>query len=510
MTTEENTTTKPHRIAWRWWLVLLIALAVRGWGLDSQSLTMDEWFELDLAHHPVQRIVSEGDGFPPLYNLTLKAVIGLFGDPAARWLSVAFSMLALPLIMDIGRRLGNQQTGWIAGAIYAVMPISVWHGQQARAYALMILAAAISLWFVVRILDGGSAAKKNWWGLASGLTLGMYSHYFFVFCALYLMSVLVFCLGRQCLRPLAVTGMLVVVACWPWLYFLPPDMAAQLSWPATSGLSVAKLGYTYFSLISGYTLGPSLRELHTLPVTEAFRSVLPWLLTTAVGICLLLAGADAPLRRGRWMIFLLTAPLIVGLTGTISGVGFLSRHVAWCSLPLAVCLALWCSHIRWPRLTGSGGVVLLLLCAVAIFNRQTVDTYRNAAINEVAVWLEQSPPRPTIVVSGYMAPVLGYYLADDWDSDYGPEIERSFSGDWTLWRLGHRSLPDERRARFSLVLNQISPGLDVWLVYSRAFHEDNGGHLLAEFKKRCRGQLVAEFAGARVYGGTSPDVTTSQ
>ena len=63
----------------------------------------------------------------------------------------------------------------------------------------------------------------------------------------------------------------------PLLALIGPDLALQAGYPGQTGFGVAQWGYTYFSFLSGFTLGPSMRDLHTLSAVDAARQSLPWL-----------------------------------------------------------------------------------------------------------------------------------------------------------------------------------------------------------------------------------------
>ncbi len=52
-------------------LILLIAVGLRVWGLQGQSLTMDEVAEIEIAKGSLGEILLAKDGFPPLYHVLL-------------------------------------------------------------------------------------------------------------------------------------------------------------------------------------------------------------------------------------------------------------------------------------------------------------------------------------------------------------------------------------------------------------------------------------------------------
>jgi 4-amino-4-deoxy-L-arabinose transferase-like glycosyltransferase len=483
---------------WPWLGIFVVAVALRVWGIYVQSISMDEWFEINLAHHSVQRILHEGDGFPPFYNVTLHNITKLFGDGGARWFSVVLSLLSIPVVASMGRQLGGKEAGFWAAALIAIMPLNIWHAQESRAYSLMLFASALCLLFMTRLVDDVNN-RRDWFCFAASVTLGIYSHYFFVFLPIALGCIILWRHGLRGLLPLCVTAAGVIVASMPMLIYLRSDLEMQMAWPDKSNFGIASLGYTYFSYLSGYTLGPSTRELHELPVSDALMSVLPWLAVGTLACLLLFAGTAKPLARTKYLLVILVAPIAVGLVGHLTQVGYHGRYVSWGHLALAACFGLWMAERARPKLSWLGLGILLLLFVTAITNRQLDDRYRNADIRDVAHWLAESPPQPIVVVSGYMAPVLRYYLADEWDAEVTGALECYSSADWNIWRV-HNAVPyGDRPSAFRELLQRFPAGTNIWFLYTRSFHEDANGELFSILERSGQLKSVHQFAGAKLY-----------
>jgi uncharacterized membrane protein len=67
----------------------------------------------------------------------------------------------------------------IAAAIVAVNPVLIWFSQDARAYSLVFLLAALSFLFFARARRSGSRRDLGWWAVTSALAL--WTHYFAAF-----------------------------------------------------------------------------------------------------------------------------------------------------------------------------------------------------------------------------------------------------------------------------------------------------------------------------------------
>ena len=100
-------------------IILLLALALRGYRLDGQSLWADEGNSAALAGRSLVQIAHDSahDIHPPLYYWLLHGWTRIFGSSeiGLRSLSAALGVLLVWLIYLIGRRLHGQATGLLAG-----------------------------------------------------------------------------------------------------------------------------------------------------------------------------------------------------------------------------------------------------------------------------------------------------------------------------------------------------------------------------------------------------------
>ena len=146
-----------NRTGSRNWPLLLViqvvGLGLRVWGLNGQSLSMDEIIELRNAALGWTEIIRTPDGFPPLYNLLLHLWLAFFsGDLAARWFSVVVGVLSIHLGWILGRRIAGEAVGLWTALLLALSPFHIWYSQEGRVYGLYILFAAASLSILLRAL----------------------------------------------------------------------------------------------------------------------------------------------------------------------------------------------------------------------------------------------------------------------------------------------------------------------------------------------------------------------
>ncbi|MDQ4148794.1 MAG: glycosyltransferase, partial [Actinomycetota bacterium] len=135
----------------------LLGAALRLYGLDSQSLWLDEG--ISLWHAQRENIpqmlasVSKGDVHPPLYFAILHLWLRLSTTDSVFWirlLSVIASCLTIPLAYGLARRLYGEMAGFLSALLLAVSPLSVHFAQEARPYALLGLSSMAAGYCLVR------------------------------------------------------------------------------------------------------------------------------------------------------------------------------------------------------------------------------------------------------------------------------------------------------------------------------------------------------------------------
>jgi mannosyltransferase len=170
------------------WIVTgisLLAAALRFATLGAQSYHHDEIVTvvrvLGGSFGDAMNAVGYSESAPPLYYAIAWPWVQLFGtgEVGLRALSALAGVATVPVAYLVGAELRGRRTGIVAAALVAVNPMLLWYSQEARAYALFALLAAISFLYFIRVLKGGRRADAIGWGLASALALG--THYFAFF-----------------------------------------------------------------------------------------------------------------------------------------------------------------------------------------------------------------------------------------------------------------------------------------------------------------------------------------
>jgi hypothetical protein len=467
-------------------LLLVVAAIIRMIGFSGQSLTMDECLEIKTARMTAEEIILAPNSFPPLYHLLLKSWLTLDqGRLAVRTFSFVVGMLSIVAIWKLGTEAVDEKLGLIAAALASVSPFHVYYSQEGRGYILFILLGTLAMLYGLRLLREPSTRDRVAFVIVC--TLGCYTHYYF---ALLLVSIGVGILGAGGIAYFAknVIPLAIVIGllCSPLLVLLGGDLDFQRDLRQPRPANVAAIGYTLFSFESGYTLGPSRNELHTLGARDAFFAALPWLLAVgAVVGCLVLKGAIELWQRREFVywITLLALPFVLVMTaGALLGITYNTRFLVCSWIPY--CILVSCGLMAFSSKARVVAVVALTcIYGIAIVNRHFIPRYENEDVHAVAQFLKSAESRPVFVCAGYLDQPLLKYVEES--AQIVRLVDRGFSEG-----------SDERA--LSTVLSHESP---FWLLYSRPFHGDPDGVILQTLQRERAMKSVFEAAGVRLFDG---------
>jgi uncharacterized membrane protein len=195
--------------------------------LQEQLLTVEDLHQYQRLNpkkgivDTVRGLANEEPQLPPLYFILVRFWAQMFGDSVAaiRSFSAFLSVLAFPCIYWLCLELFESSlVGWLACALLAVSPFQLVYAQEARQY---------SLWTVAILLSSASLLRamriNTWrsWGIyAATLTVGVYSHLFFVLVAT-AQAIYVFiinnCRWTKTLRAYFLSSLVAIMAFSPWI-----------------------------------------------------------------------------------------------------------------------------------------------------------------------------------------------------------------------------------------------------------------------------------------------------
>ena len=322
-----------------------------------------------------------------LYSLWLQA-IGMNASPLlARLPAIVAGTLCVPLAaLVVARR--SAWAGIVAAILFAISPILVNYGSEARGYALMLLAALATLWLTTEAIDGHEKPGTPWW-LALTATLGMLSH-------------------------LTMAAPVAVVALWVYLdrrAALGPAAAmretARLMGPALAATAAVVLfvfaaaaasptgmqlgGYLPFGWVSFLT---ALNDLTEWTVGLGFFQT--WLAPLALALAALWIGFRPPRwlggRARLYAILILAVPLGTALVR--SGNSHFARYYLLSAIGLLLLGSEWIARgLGKAGAARAGAATLLVVIVLAGLWRDSelIELKRGQPDGAVALMIERSP-----------------------------------------------------------------------------------------------------------------------
>lgn len=263
-----------------WWplaALTILAAILRLATLGEQSFWYDEAFTPVHVLHPsltaTLRSVAHTENTPPLWYIFAWAdarALGT-GEYALRLPCALAGIATIPVAWAIGRELTARRATAVAMAAFvAVNPLFVWYSQEARAYALFILFAALAMLCFLRALrwpisDRSTRGRMAMFALSGSLAL--LSHYFAVFLLIPMILWLVWAYADRLRAVFPALAALVLVG-----LMLTPLLSAQgghgTQWIGQWALTSRLLAIPQYYLTDYYgaPLGHGIELLVALPI----------------------------------------------------------------------------------------------------------------------------------------------------------------------------------------------------------------------------------------------------
>ena len=422
----------------------LIGLGLRIASINTRGLWLDEAITVKQASRTLLRVIQKlATGVhPPLYHITMHFWLKYFGksEVALRSFSVIIGVIAIPVAYWAGKRIYDRRTGLIAAALIALSPFQIWYSQEARMYTLLFLGGLLSTTFLV--LAVRENRKHLWVGYLVFTTMGLFTHYFFLF--LMVGQILVYVFGIVWITERDARHAKTAQASWrnprglladvptlgPWLMvslamalFVGFWLANSIFVPAENGPnalvgSVAGSGLGYGQeaphlalrfndvaiVVTQMTVG-----FHSPVVMAAFVSLWP----TLIYLVFILMGLIRPVRTWTWVLMLgASGILVMFLLGQWQGQILASRYFMAVAAPAFLLVARLLAKLE-RRHARPLFVVLIALSLVTwadqSYNPDNAMTHDDRAAFQTIV-ANYQPGDAVIYVPFYLDPLAAYYL----------------------------------------------------------------------------------------------------
>lgn len=499
-------------------LLTLAALLIRLFRLDGQSLWIDECVTVSRAAWDLGKTFLLSSYTPPFYQTFLHYWLMLgHSDFWVRLPSAVAGALCVPLTFLTARSLyveaspGTGQPGdcgsggaggraalWYAAVLTAVAPLNIYYSQEAKPYTLTMLLGLLSVYSFLELTRGGGGGHRGpkWWILyLGGTALGIATHYSVAYVVVVENAWFFFGPGRRPLRArtwlLAQAVLCAVVVLPLWVFhFLPTTRMVQEALPGVLRRPFQPLAVPYFfyAFSVGFSLGPSLADLHTHPAAVLIRNHLPALGLTAVVFSLAFFIGLAWMRPRRAALFLaswILLPLGLSLLASLKVGTIVHVRFAIVVLPAYVMIiGAGVAALRSPWLRGALLAGLLVLSLWSDRQYFFNPAYWREDARGAAAMIAQREQKDDVVagVSSYfMHYAFSYY----------------YRGGCRLVTFPFDTMAREQNVR-DLVAQHVGDAPRIWYVQSRQWETDPAGLLKSYLEAHYRVEYSAELPGVEV------------
>jgi mannosyltransferase len=470
------------------------------YGIDRQSMWEDEYnslWRVTASKYPVWK---DGHGFLYFALLNLWIHLGT-SELVLRSLSVLLGALAVCLTYALATELLNRRAAIFGTVLFATSPFFIWYSQEARYVTLVLAATLLSMYAFHRVISRPTFA---WWFAYGAATLLA----FFSFLSMVLLAVVqgLYLLGsprRFLLRRWLVCQVLVFALFGWWFvkgtHFLPALMEARGRgqqvianpdvFPFTGEFNevrLAVLPYTFFAFTTGFSMGPSPREIYADRTLASLTPYAPILVLLGIfyGGLMLYGLFALQAERKSWVLCSLWVSVpILGVFGIASllNIYYDVRYVSTAFPAYVLFLAAGIAGMkkRGAQMLFFGAV--LAVHGVALANYYFNPRYAREDTRAAARYLETAAgPRDLFLIVGTESSLPHY-----------------FKGNFPL--VDFRTLqPAEQPLKEKL--RKLSTNHDrIWLVQIRPWQVDRSGTIKAELDSTYQIAEQQHFSGIDIY-----------
>lgn len=228
-------------------LILLFGAIIRIAGLGAPSIRGDEGGSIFMASRSIPALFDNihADSHPPLFYLLLHFWMKLGSSEFyLRLLPAIISILSIPLIFLVGKKLANERVGLFAAAILAFSQFHLRYAQTIRSYTLSAFLVLVSTYYLVSYLQDNRRRNLICYVVSSALCL--YTHYYtaFILIAQNLFFFIKWKDHRALIKNWIIAQFGILLLFLPWL----PVLFVQFTQPVPGSLTFYKATFYLFKL----------------------------------------------------------------------------------------------------------------------------------------------------------------------------------------------------------------------------------------------------------------------
>ncbi len=481
-------------------LLTLAALALRLLRLGHQSLWVDEVMtfqqcrpDRDLNFWRQMLVNVQG----PLYLSTLWPLVRLStGELMLRLPAALAGVATIPALIWCAGPLFRSRTVALGAWLLAISPFHIWYSQEARGYAFVMLFAVLTSGVLLRLLrDGPRLGTALAYALLAAL--GVWSNMSMCFLwAAHGLTMLALRRPRTArewgLWTLAFGGTLVAIL--PWILQASDYWAIDRIVPGAetghalrgdttfSPLALPFAGFTFFF---GYSLGPSLRELHQPDQMAVVLAHAPLIGAAALVVgAALLVGLFRSHGHQRWLLVWIALPVAAVVLLALRNIKpFNPRYLAVAFPWLLLLTAHGLAAVSRRRGGWLLAVVLSALMLWSTFQNHFNERYHKADMRGAVAWVEARAVAGEPVLSPGTAQTLRYYYE-------GPATVLDHFNEPILWT---------REDVSGYLTRKLAGAETCQIVLARSWYVDPRGHFPVVLKEDGEILEAATVNGVRMY-----------
>jgi len=383
--------------------ITLVGLMLRLYKLGSQSIWGDEFLTLSKysAGHDLADVfgrIWHAAAHPPLYFLIVHYwyLIGK-SEFMLRFPSAVFGILCIPAAYALANTLFGKSTARITAALVAFSPIAIWYSQEARMYSLQLLLGLLATLYFVKIWREPKAKTVAAYVLL--MIAGLFTHMATVSLAA---AHGIFAFTESMRKPKRLAAwvgiqLLVILGFSPWLMNIVnvrQHASGELRIGYDRPSSLIDVGYGLYTFCVGYSIGPSVAELHEKTGMSSVKPYAPLVgLSCLVFGTLVVLGLIRARRIDKWafwfLLVMLAVPAILAAAATLlPHIPLNPRYMLVAVIPYWMVLALGIEFAiqrkAWRVLPVAASVLLLF----SIYNDYFQPRYAKQDMRSAVTYLD--------------------------------------------------------------------------------------------------------------------------
>lgn len=485
--------------------IVLLAAVLRVWHIGAQSVWIDEYLTLEVATpkpgYPLWQLLRHNIHGPlHTFAIYLFSLVST-QDGWLRLPSAIAGTATVPLLFAWMRpRFGARAACWGA-LLLAVNPLHVHYSQEIRNYAFVVFFATAAAVAVDRFAL--AATVRHTIAYAACVAASVLSNFSatFSFGAQALSYFRRRGWSRASLARFAAATVLVMVLISPWIYRVTTyidfgklatpvkpgqlDAAERLRGDTTFRLE--SVPYAAFAYSVGFTLGPSLRELHDMSsiggVAARHGAVVAWV-GVLFGTLFFVGVVRGARRSGRWAVTEALLYILIPLAATLvlnwqNAKAFNVRYVL-VGLPMYLALVALGIEVLRPRARVLAGLAVVATCTWSLWNHYYDPRYAKEDVRSAVRAIDARIVPGECIFAPTVWQVVERYHATPAPVRF---VFREPSG---------RLMQDELE-RLVVQCNGL------WYVRARPWVDDADGRILSEIEARYVRDETLEFPGVSAF-----------